>query len=1255
MSIRWIHPCVALFTAIGCSGGKLPPPAADEPLPTLEARLMPQLGHTRPVVEAIFAPGGDFVVTASEDGSIGIWDGRSDNLLIRLPTLGPVHDVDLSPDGTKVVASSRDGTQAVWSPRTGERLFDLKGIEADERIHDVHFSADGKQILGTPENHRSGHVWSATDGSLLWTVPAKTESSWMHLAFAGASADVLAVDRKGAVVRFREGTPEPVARLEAHEFSMVQTSPDGTTLLTSGQSRASLWDLSTGQRTHRLQIERWARVAGFNEDSTKVFTLDPTVSGGAVDVWDVASGDRLHHLTSLEGGQFQFAAFSDDGDFLVAAANDASAAVLDLTTGERRHTLKGHDKPLLGATFSPDSARVVTVSRDGTASVHDLATGERTFHLRPRAAPVMRIGVSPGGNQLVVGSMDGSVTVWDAALGSPLFHREDHDGLVLTAEFSPDGAQIATSGPNGQALLRDATTGRVLHALRGHEKALVAAMAFSPDGATVVTGAADNQAILWDAATGEELGRFEGHRGAIRDVDFSPSGDRIVTASWDHHSRVFDVASGEILLEMVGGNNSPNNHAEFSPDGSMLATVSGDQQDSRPLLSSAADGRHLSRLETEYRGQAMMARFSPDGSRVATAGPLNEAYVLDASTGEQLLALRGHVGDVFATAYSPDGRLLFTGARDGTVRIWDAQTGASIGALMSFEGGDWAVVDSAGRYDASRPDLEGLAWIIGNAPYGLSQLRDLYYTPGLGRHLLTGGSDDTPIRAVPPLDEIQPPPDVQLTTPEPGESRAVLTVTQRGGGVGKVFVSLNGSDISDEVASTCKKLALGSPCELDLSKLPYYSDAGGNRVRAWASDVTDRVASRGLDVAIGSQTRSMAAQPHLWAIVVGIGDYTGDGLDLMFPARDAASMARALALAGQRGFGEERTHVTLLATDPDAVHPITGEPVQAPTFDRLQAAFDKLRAGAPDDTLVIYLSGHGVSQRDAESDDFFYLLPDAATMADVTDPALRAQRTISGSQLEDWLLRSPAARRVVILDTCESGAAVDRLSTRRRALSADALRAHARARERTGAWILAGAAADRAAFEASRYGQGVLTYALLEAFAGPAVINGQVMVSQLFRHAEDRVPELAHGVGGVQRPFPRRGANDFHLGELDREDQARIRPLGVRPVVVRTDLDLDGRSDKHGLSAKIDAALRDVASEPGAPLMFIDADAFPGAWTVTGDYVTSDSSGWRAQVWLEGERDGAELSKEISVASSDLDGLASQLSEAISGVIRAQQ
>jgi hypothetical protein len=225
----------------------------------------------------------------------------------------------------------------------------------------------------------------------------------------------------------------------------------------------------------------------------------------------------------------------------------------------------------------------------------------------------------------------------------------------------------------------------------------------------------------------------------------------------------------------------------------------------------------------------------------------------------------------------------------------------------------------------------------------------------------------------------------------------------------------------------------------------------------------------------------------------------------------------------------------------------------------------------------------------------------------------------------------------MILDTCHSGKVVEDL-TKPRDISSSEERALQRLKDRTGLYILAGCAADSLSYEASRYGQGVLTYSLLLGMRGAALKEGQfVDVSTLFDFAADRVPALA-GIHGIQRPViasPK--GSSFEIGRVTAEDQALIPLQRVRPLVLQASFHDADDLDPLALGDQIDDALRDLASSgPNAPLVFVDARRMPGAYRVAGSYQ------------VEGER----VSVSVRLAPADgkgetfsLEGAKSKLAE----------
>ena len=58
----------------------------------------------------------------------------------------------------------------------------------------------------------------------------------------------------------------------------------------------------------------------------------------------------------------------------------------------------------------------------------------------------------------------------------------------------------------------------------------------------------------------------------------------------------------------------------------------------------------------------------------------------DASSGKDLLVLKGPTGTLFDAAFSPDGHTLVTAAGNKTARLWSADSGDPVGALEGHAG-----------------------------------------------------------------------------------------------------------------------------------------------------------------------------------------------------------------------------------------------------------------------------------------------------------------------------------------------------------------------------------------------------------------------------------------------------------------------------------------------------------------------------------------------------------------------------------------
>lgn len=197
-----------------------------------------------------------------------------------------------------------------------------------------------------------------------------------------------------------------------------------------------------------------------------------------------------------------------------------------------------------------------------------------------------------------------------------------------------------------------------------------------------------------------------GHRRRILWAEYSRDYRRIVTSSADRTARLWDAADGRPRATL-GGHEGDVVMARFSPDGTRVVTV----------------GHGLSRMWETESGRLLFsfgsktpptyaADFSQDGRFLVTAAESGTVTIWDARTGAALRVLKGHESAITAVGFSPDGRMMITASQDDTARLWNAATGQPVAVLRSHKAPVyWAAFNRDGSLVATAGwDNSGRVW-----------------------------------------------------------------------------------------------------------------------------------------------------------------------------------------------------------------------------------------------------------------------------------------------------------------------------------------------------------------------------------------------------------------------------------------------------------------------------------------------------------------------------------------------------------------
>ncbi len=908
---------------------------------------------------------------------------------------GKVKLVDLSDDGRYALTAARSAK--VWDVETGAVMRTIDNPTNDDFDVAEFAGGTGQHILlarTAADGTVTGGLYDALTGELKTSL---SEEDVERQKAATRSEKTYAFLIEESIEVHDTATGREIANVNVGKDVMdAEVTTDGSLIVVGTSTGLAFYDVATGKRIH----------ADFETGPQDKFAVQPNghgvcgASGSDFTCWNVTTTD-IKHATDFElpvyGKVFNLA-FAGNRFLLV---NGIDFHVADLQPGGSTAF------PSVFTFGTRDGVRLIKYGNlqltSDALEIYDLAKAA-VIKKVPASPPASLHSASwsPDGRRLAVNG-----TIWDIAnlRVERRFFEYDRD-VELVRFVGNDQLRAIVDDRATELWLIDAATGT--H--RAERLPTLSHAWMSRDGrdfyGAVYEGEEKKASFeQWETSTGRQVAQssssgLTAELAVARDYRGSrvPDGGNFPwVAATQFELR--DLRTGKTVLAFPLRKESTS--PSLSGDGKRLSVVTSDAVE----IWDVATQKLQQTLATPMSAQEWV-----DADRLLVGQPNGTIGLWDVTTGKAVWSKRDHGSNVTDFAVAPDRKRAASTSSDGTTRLWRLDTGESL-ALVSV-GDDWIVYDNDGYFDASKQGSKLVAAIEGDRAYRIDQLAARNNRPdlllaklGLGdpvaiehfralhdRRLERAKLDQTNLAAA--FKEV---PTVKIVDERTTGKRMTITFE----------IAATAELRSYNVwANGVPLLGDGKPISGRTARLTETVELtrGSNRVEVGA---IDRRGGESLRPYRRAEYGDRRAKPtdddddvkpdgDLYYLAFGVSTYRNAAFNLAYAHKDVTDLAEVL----RRSAGYGKVHVEVI-TNRDA------------TVEAIRGAKQFLASATVDDTVVLFVAGHGLHARDKSADYYF-----ATHEVDLDN----LPRTAAPFEVIEDLLQGIAPRRkLFLMDTCESG------------------------------------------------------------------------------------------------------------------------------------------------------------------------------------------------------------------------------------------
>ena len=749
-----------------------------------------------------------------------------------------------------------------------------------------------------------------------------------------------------------------------------------------------------------------------------------------------------------------------------------------------------------GVAFGPDG-RLYTVAGDGKLRRYGPGpafTKEREVATKGSSRPYS-VAVDPTGQLLAVGFDDSTrVDIYDAATLRFRAAADTHNvskGNLDTVTWTSDGASLVAGGlyqteGDKVALVRFSRDGhRIGDALPLADNSITS---LRPCGDAIAVATADpafglvngsGQVSPWKASVAPDM---RGKESGAFTIASNAKQVRFGLGYGDKDAVVFDLPQATVT-------NAPQPRLGFIAPSIKGMPVDRWNYQHAPTFA----GKPIELDENEW-SRSLAVRRNNSGFVLGT-----NYYLRAFDAKGRPLWDQPNPSEAYGVNLSADDRIIVAAYGDGTVRWHRWSDGQELLALfVNRKSQAWVAWTPAGYYMASPGDEDLIGWHLNrgwNQPadfFPASRFRERFNRPDIVRLVLDMLDEDAAIKQANEIagrkSDTRPlvahlPPIIRVTGPADGTHIATGTITldyavrsPSGQPIERIDVLMDGRPVK-AIGLLIRTVAADTEIRgsIDVTLTQHMAEVG---LIAWTGGLASEAARIKL-----TWDGAPQATRRLFALVVGVSDYSDPAMKLTYAAKDARDFDKAFK--GQKGAYYVDVETRVL-TDREVTRSSIVEGL----------AWLTTMATNPNDVSVVFLAGHGLPD---EKQTYWFFPSDATGSDDVH------AKGISQDEVRQSLTKL-SGRVLWFLDTCHAGSA-----GKRPPVDVNVLVNTVTSAENGGIVVFASSTGRQLSAESSEWGNGAFTKAIVEGIQlGKADLlgDGFITTSSLDTFVEHRVRVL---------------------------------------------------------------------------------------------------------------------------------------------------